>query len=326
MKSTARAPANIAFIKYWGKKDSRLRLPLNSSLSMNLGSAYTTTTVESSERLKEDAVSMVDAQISLSEIGRMRNHIDFIRNTFHQAHHVKVVTKNSFPKSTGLASSASGFAALTVAACTALDLHISEKELTILARLGSGSACRSIPDGYVLWEEGNSTETSFAHSLYPASYWRLHDIIAVVDNTSKDVSTAEGMSTMKTSPFWKTRIDSIPRRLAVVKDALKKKNIKALGEMIEAECLNMHAVMMTQEPPLVYLSGKTVECIKSVWQWRKDGLPVYFTIDAGPNVHLICEEPVADEVQKRALSISGVKQVINNSVSGGTQRISDHLF
>ncbi len=318
MKATAVAPANIAFIKYWGKKDDNLRLPLNLSISMNLSEAYTTTTVEFSSGIDMDTI---EGPFTEREVQRMVNHLDRIRKIANSTLRAKVMTKNSFPKGAGIASSASGFAALTVAATAALGLKPSEKELSILARLGSGSACRSIPDGFVLWEEGppvgGSSETSYAHSLYPSDWWDLRDIVVVVASQPKDIGSTSGMENVLTSPLLDARLAAIPRRIARVKKALEQKDIHMLGEVIEEDCLDMHAVMQSQKPSLNYWTDETKQIMDSVRQWRKGGLAVYFTIDAGPNVHLICEGKVEKDVLARLEKTQGIKQIIvNKSVKG----------
>lgn len=343
MKATAIAPANIAFIKYWGKSDDALRLPLNSSISMNLSNTYTTTTVEFSSLLKEDVIEFINLDKSYQlkqlhdlvwsmdrfndgEKERVVSHIDRIRAITQSHLFAKVVTQNNFPTGVGIASSASGFAALTVAAIAALELNLSEKELTILARLGSGSACRSIPDGFVVWNKGNSSQTSYAHSLYPSSYWDLRDIIAVVETKEKEISTSRGMDKIRMSPFWKERIEAIPKKILQTKKALEEKNFTKLGELIEEDCLNMHHVMQTQDPPLYYWNDTTRVLMETVADWRKEGIPVYFTIDAGPNVHLICEAMNEQVVVKKLKEISAIKQIIINNPARGAHLTGKHLF
>jgi diphosphomevalonate decarboxylase len=326
MKKTAVAPANIAFIKYWGKKDNTLRIPLNDSFSMNIDGATSTTTVEFSDVFDHDVVSFIGESVSEGEIGRVVTHLDRIRNLAHKKQFARVVTKNSFPKSTGLASSASGFAALTVSGCQAIGLFLSEKELTILARLGSGSACRSIPNGFVLWNKGETSETSFAQSLYPSTYWPLYDVIAVVSKEAKKISTTAGMDGITTSPYWKKRIANIPERILRVKQSFQEKNFQLLGEVIEEDCLDMHQVMQTQTPVLQYWNKGTKNIMDAVIHWRNQGVSVYFTIDAGPNVHLICEEQAKTEVIKRIQKIKGIQSIITNTASIGTHCINTHLF
>lgn len=326
MKATAVAPANIAFIKYWGKADDALRLPLNSSISMNLSACTTTTTVEFSEKYQQDSIKSIDGEFSEEEVSRVIKHLDRLREKAQKSDRAKVATKNSFPKSSGIASSASGFAALTVAAVEALGLTLSEKELTILARIGSGSACRSIPDGFVEWQKGKNSQTSYAYSLYPENHWDLLDIVVVVQTAQKKIGSTAGMDNIRTSPFWNRRLRDMPDIIKTVKIALAAKNFRMLGEIIEEETINMHAVMMTQNPPLYYWNGVTMEIIRSVSDWRSQGIPVFFTIDAGPNVHLVCEAKDEAAVTQKVREITGVENIIVNKPARGAHLIDDHLF
>jgi len=289
MKATAIAPANIAFIKYWGKSDESLRLPLNDSLSMNLNNTYTKTTVEFSSDFSRDEILLANGIFSDQEKQRVIKNLNVMRNKAETRLCARVVTENTFPKGGGAAASASGFAALTVAAFSALGIKLSEKELTSFARMGSGSACRSIPDGFVEWKKGETHNASYAYSLYPHDYWDLRDILVIVDAGMKKVPTTEGMSAVRTSPLLPARLAALPERITRIKEAMKQKNFQQFGEIVEEECLDMHHVMQTQNPPLYYWNNVTQEIMDAVAGWRKNGLSVYFTIDAGPNVHLICE-------------------------------------
>jgi len=291
MRITAVAPANIAFIKYWGRRDAKLRIPYNPSISMNLSDCTTTTTVEFSDALSTTKVTLqrefggfVD-----KETERVIQQLDRICQKAGIQKKAEVVTSNSFPKSSGIASSASGFAALTVAAAAALGLKLSEKELTELARLGSGSACRSIPDGFVKWDG------EFAYSLYPHDYWDLRDIVVIVGSTGKDVSSSDGHDTVETSPLFKKRLADLPRRIQRLETALQEKNFKVFGETLEEDCLDMHHVMQTQSPPLYYWNAETVKIMEFI---KKRTVPAYFTIDAGPNVHVICEGKDEEKITK----------------------------
>lgn len=296
MKATAVAPANIAFIKYWGKKDSARRIPYNPSISMNLSECTTTTTVEFSKEYEKDIIS------EGFDEKRIIEHIDRIRKIAKTNARARIITKNSFPTSAGIASSASGFAALTEAAVAALGLKFSEKELSALARLGSGSASRSIPDGFVKWEE------EYAHSLYPADYWDLRDIIVIVDEAAKKTSSSTGHDRAVTSPFFVGRLAALPSRIARCEVALQTKDIKKLGEVIEEDCLDMHHVMQTQDAPLYYRNKKTEEVLEKI-----NGLPAYFTIDAGPNVHIICE---AKDEKKVLEILKGYQTIVNKPALG----------
>lgn len=326
MKATATAPANIAFIKYWGKADPTLRIPLNSSISMNLSGAQTMTTVEFLDALDTDEVRILDGVFSEKETDRVVHGLDRIRERVGRDTYARVVTKNTFPKGAGSAASASGFAALALAGFAAAGTTLSEKELTTFARLGSGSACRSIPDGYVMWEKGTSSETSSAYSLYPHDYWDLRDVLVIVDSRMKKVSTSEGMETIQTSPLLVKRLAAIPERLARCKRALEEKNLTLLGEVSEEDCLDMHAVMQSQNPPLLYWNDATREIMEAVRRWRLEGLRVYFTIDAGPNVHLICEGNDEKAVAQKLRDIPAVESVIINKPAGGARLTDQHLF
>lgn len=326
MKRTSVAPANIAFIKYWGKRDEALRIPTNNSFSMNLSGAYTTTTVDFSDEFKVDEVSIIDGEFSEAETWKVIAHLDRVRDAAKISDRARVETKNSFPKGTGIASSASGFAALTVAAASAAGLKLSEKELSILARLGSGSACRSIPDGFVEWVAGSTNENSFAYSVYPHEYWDLRDIVAVVSEGAKSVTSTGGMQDVRTSPLWEQRLSEIPARIEQMKRAFKEKNFTMLGELIEADCLSMHAVMQSQAPPLQYWTDATKRLMDTVRDMRASGIPAYFTIDAGPNVHVICEAASEEKVIQSMSAISDVRSIIVNKPAPGAHLISEHLF
>lgn len=302
MKATAVAPANIAIIKYWGKSDRDLRLPLNPSISMNLSECTTTTTVEFSDDFDRDIVS------AGFDTARIIKHADRFRDIAKTKAKVHVATKNSFPTSAGIASSASGFAAFTLAASAALGLKFSEKELTEFARLGSGSACRSIPDGFVKWEG------EWAYSLYPPTHWDLRDIVVIVGVKKKDVSSTKGHDLVRTSPDLAKRLAALPDRISRIEEALKTKNFQAFGEVIEEEAIDMHHVMQTQTPPLFYWTDQTSRVIEKI---KKSKLPAYFTIDAGPNVHLICEE----RTEKNVINLLGEYEYIVNKPSRGAHLV-----
>ena len=326
MKATALAPANIAFIKYWGKRSSALRIPLNDSISMNISSAMTTTTVEFSSTFTRDEISFDGESISENESKRIKKHLDRIRRLAHKQIFAKVVTKNSFPKGTGIASSASGFAALSLAGARAIGLSLSEKELTILARLGSGSAARSIPDGFVWWHAGKKSADSYAESLYPSTWWNMCDMVCVVSKETKKISSTEGMDAVKTSSNWKSRVQQIPEKIIAMQEALRTKNIYVFGTLIEEDAISMHCVMMTQNPPLFYWNDATLRVMDHVYALRGSGIPAYYTMDAGPNVHILCEEKNMEIVHSALQQVAGVQSVIVNRPVQGAHCIGKHLF
>ncbi len=325
MKATAKAPSNSAFIKYWGKKDEELRLPENGSISMNLSNLTTATTVEFDEKYREDSVEY-NGIVEKATQSRAVKHLDRIRSLAKTELHAKVVTQNNFPSGTGLSSSASGFAALTVAGAKAAGLSLSEKELSILARLGSGSACRSIPDGFVEWLDGDTSEASHAVSLHPPDYWDIVDLIAIVDTHKKEVPTTAGQMLHTSSPFFSVRLAGIKEKIARCKQYLAEKNFTSLGELMEAEALEMHAIMLTSRPSLIYWTPGTLTLMKLVKKWRLEGLETYFTINTGQNVHILCERKSVDTLKNKLTSTSGVESIIVNAPSVGTRLVETHLF
>ncbi len=312
MKATAIAPSNIAFIKYWGKKDEKLRLPENGSISMNLSGLSTTCTVEFNRDGEKDEI----------DHERIKLHIDRVRKLAGMKDHARVDTRSNFPHSTGLSASASVFAALTLAATKAAGLDLSEKELSILARQGSGSACRSIPDGFAEWLDGNTSDTSYAVSIYPPQYWDLVDIVAVVTHTKKRVSTSEGMKGLKKSPFHKTRLSGMQEKIVSVKDALARRDFELLGIISEAEALEMHAVMITQQPALLYWTPGTLELMKAVHVWRSEGLPCFFTINTGQNIHILTLPEYVKKLEKNIQETGLAEKIIVNHPAKGAQILS----
>lgn len=325
MKATAIAPSNIAFVKYWGKKDSVLRLPENGSISMNLSNLTTTTTVEFSRDIMHDTI-VIDGQIDQQEGERVSRHLDRIRLLANTITKAKVVSINSFPSKRGLSSSASGFAALTVAGCGALNLSISEKDLSILARQGSGSACRSIPDGFVEWIDGDTSETSYARSLHDSTYWDLCDVVVITGTEKKDVPTQEGMKAVSSSPFFPLRLSGMADKIQKTKEYIKEKNFDLLGPLIEREALEMHAVMLTSSPALIYWTAGTLHIMKQVIKWRKEGIAVYFSINTGQDIHLLCEKPTVNILLDKLKQEKGILDIIVNHPCSGASLTNQHLF
>lgn len=327
-KATAISCANIAFIKYWGRKDHALRLPLNASISMNLDSATTTTTVEFDPALESDQLTIEGEQSTTSaEAGkRVSAHLDRIRSMATIDASARIVSRNSFPMGAGIASSASAFAALTVAAAAAAGLDLDECTLTILARLGSGSASRSIPAGFVEWHAGDTSADSYAEQIAPPDHWDLRDLIAIVQTEHKKVGSTKGHELVDPSPFGAPRLAAAEQALPLVREALLTRDFETFGEETEQEAIRMHAVAMTSRPSVLYWSPETVRIIHAVRDWRAEGLPAYFTIDAGANVHVLCEGQHAEALEARLCDLDGVRDVIANRPGPATQCVDMHLF
>lgn len=308
-KATAVAHPNIAFVKYWGDADPELHIPANPSISMNLDGLSTVTTVTFLADGAADEAVIDGAPAAGMALRRVAAHLDRVRELAGTGLRARVVSRSNFAAGTGLASSASAFAALTYAATAALGLSLAEEALSALARLGSGSACRSIPTGFVEWVVGESQETSFARSIAPPDHWSLCDCVAVVSTSHKAIGSTEGKAGAPSSPLYRMRVESAADRVAACRSAIVARDLAALGELMEADTLLMHAVTMTSRPPIAYWTPATLSVIRAVVAWRQEGLPVYYTVDAGPNVHCLCEEADAAEVVRRLEALPGMRQV-----------------
>jgi diphosphomevalonate decarboxylase len=329
LRATARAGSNIAFIKYWGVSDPVLNLPLSNSISMTLADAHTTTSVEwdTNRMLMNDEVTIDGTRLDPKRAERIVRHLERIRTLGNVTYRARVASQNNFPMASGIASSASGFAALTVAACAALGLELTPAQLSGLARRGSGSASRSLFGGYVEWEKGRDDATSVARQIQPADHWDLVDIVAIVSAAEKAVSSESGHLLAISSPFNMARIDHVDAQLMEVRSAIATRDIERLGVAIERDALAMHAVMMTSTPSLLYWQGGTLEVLQAVRRWRElDKLPVYFTIDAGPNVHLICEGAYRSAVADRLRELKSVQQALVSKPGPGPKLVDTHLF
>jgi len=308
--STALAHPNIAFIKYWGNRDAALRIPSNGSISMNLGGLETRTTVSFDPSLKVDELYLSGKPQSGQPLIRVSNFLDIVRQMTGVNLCARIESENNFPMGAGIASSASAFAALSLAASKAAGLDLPEKELSRLARRGSGSACRSIPGGFVEWYPGTDDASSYAQSIAPPDYWDLVDLVTIVSQEHKQTGSTEGHDLAISSPLQDARITDTQRRLDLCRAGICERNFPLLADIVEQDANMMHAVMLTSCPSLVYWDPATLAIVKAVLDWRQEGLPVFYTIDAGPNVHVICLANDKDEVERRLRSIPGVNDLI----------------
>lgn len=325
MKATAIAPSNIAFTKYWGRKDETLRLPMNGSISMSLSNLLTTTTVEFDEKLTADNIT-INNEKREKEAAKVGKHLDRIRKLAGIKTFAKVVSENSFPTATGLSSSASGFAALSAAGAAAAGLKLSEPDLSILARQGSGSACRSIPGGIVEWLDGDTSETSYAKTIFPKDHWEIADVVAVVSEGRKEISTSDAQEGANSSPFMQVRVDGMKKKNEELKKLIKEKNFQKFGELIESEALELHSIYITQKPALIYLLPNSLLIMKLCKKWREEGLSVYFTVNTGQDIHLIVEKENVKKLENKLKEIPEVKDIIVNFPGDGTHLSDNHLF
>ena len=314
---TAIASPNIAFIKYWGNRDPALRLPANASLSMTLSNLQTKTTVIFDDRLEADQIEIDGSPASAKASSRVTMHLDLIRTLSGVPAFASMRSQSNFPAGAGIASSASAFAALTAAASNAAGLELDKKQLSILARRGSGSAARSIFGGFVQLFSGEVNEDGYAEQLAPAEHWHLVDLIAVVTKEHKSTGSSAGHLLAPTSPIQAPRVQDAARRLETCKDAILQKDFRTLAQIVELDSNLMHSVMMTSEPPLLYLEPESISVMKHVTRWREAGLDVCYTIDAGPNVHCFCSFEDSHEVERQLRSIDGILDIYRCSPGNG---------
>lgn len=332
MKVTVKANANIALTKYWGKKDAALKTPWNSSTSVTLEGLETTTTVEFDKKYTKD-IFILDGKEYASdtdEYKEVKEQLDIIRGKSNVKEFAKVVSKNDFPTAAGFASSASGLAALTFAASTAAGLNLSTKELSIISRMGSGSASRSLIDGFAIWHRGSAKDgsDSFAEQIAPKDYWPEFRILGcVISKNAKKIKSRAGMAqSVKTSPIfeqWYTHAENDAQKMV---ELVKKKDIEALGALAQHNCILMHACAMTTLPPVIYWAPGTVEVIHKVMELQDEGVKCYFTIDGGPQVKIICLVKDVDKIKAALKELDSVPDVIECKPGLGPRVVKGDLF
>lgn len=308
--ATAIAHPNIALIKYWGKRDQALNLPAAGSLSLTLGPIHTRTRVTWQPHADaRDEVYFDGVQAGAKEVARMSKFLDLVRQRAGITQRAVVHTSNDFPTAAGLASSSSGFAALALAASAAAGLTLSPTELSVLARRGSGSAARSIFGGFAVMNPGVDADGLDAHAhALPPSGWPLRVLIAVTVEGPKDVSSTIGMNqTERTSPYFDAWVKTVAPAIDEATAAIEARDFERLAIAAEASAMQMHASAIAAVPGVLYWRGATVELIHRVRQRRQQGVPVFFTIDAGPHVKVFTTDEHQHEV---AAWLSGLPEVI----------------
>ncbi|MCR1796379.1 diphosphomevalonate decarboxylase [Staphylococcus warneri] len=312
----ARAHTNIALIKYWGKADEKLIIPMNNSLSVSLDKFYTETKVTFDSDYPADQLILNGKEANEKETKKIQSYMDIVREIANTDLHTRIDSQNFVPTAAGLASSASAYAALAAACNEALQLELSDKDLSRLARRGSGSASRSIFGGFAEWEKGHDDETSYAHPI-DADHWEdeLSMIFVVINNQSKKVSSRSGMSlTRDTSRFYQYWLDHVDEDIKEAKQAIEAKDFKQLGEVIEANGLRMHATNLGSQPPFTYLVQESYDAMAIVHECRKMGVPCYFTMDAGPNVKVLVEKKNKQLVIDQFLKHFEASQIIGSDI------------
>ena len=284
------APSNIALCKYWGKRASELNLPINSSLSISLAHLGTRTQISLSED-GSDHVILNGQEISLDQsfAAKVINFVNLFRRS--QVIPLVIQTSNNIPTAAGLASSASGFAALILALNQFFNLGLAPEVLSAFARMGSGSASRSIFTGFVEWEMGCREDgmDSFATPL-PVSWPDLRVGLVKVSTAQKSVDSRSGMKrTIETASLYQSWPAQAARDIQTLHQALEADDFTLLGSTAEHNAMSMHATMIASWPPLVYWQPESLAAMQKVWALRQSGIEVYFTMDAGPNLKLLFE-------------------------------------
>lgn len=316
MRATAQAQPNIALIKYWGKRDAERNLPAVSSLSLTLDSLWTRMTVEFDPALRTDRLEL-NGEAASGLLPRVSRCLDLVAGASRA--HAAVTSECNFPIAAGLASSASAFAALVVAASDAAKVNADALTLARLAGEVSGSAARSLFPGIVLLTADSSeilVETI-------CNDWPLELVVAVTDDSSKAVSSSKAMQrSAGTSPFYAAWVEQQEQDIATAVDAVSSRDFSALAAIAEHNCLKMHSLTWTSRPPVVYWNQATMACMQTVRDLQADGVPVFFTIDAGPQLKAVCLADASNAVASALEATPGTRRILQSGLGAGARRLS----
>jgi diphosphomevalonate decarboxylase len=324
MKASAIAHSNLALVKYWGKKNSALNIPAVGSISITLKELSTRTSVHFDPKLDADILILNDSPADQTKQKRVSSFLNIVRQQANMNHFAKISSANNYPTGAGLASSASGFCALSVAASRAANLDLNPQQLSVLARQGSGSAARSIYGGFVEMKMGEKSDgsDSFATQIADENHWDLTVIVAITTEREKRIGSTDGMTlTAQTSPYYKEWISSSRQNLDEMRTTIIGKNFEKLGEISEQSCLKMHALAMSANPGLIYWNSTTTTLIHLVRELRQNNIQCYFTIDAGPQVKILCLPKDSKKIENFLKEVHGVKKTIHTSLGPGATLI-----
>jgi diphosphomevalonate decarboxylase len=316
MRAAAIAQPNIALIKYWGKRDVDRNLPAVGSISITLHDLFTEMGVQLDGSLTADRLTVND-EPDTGLLPRLSDCLDRVLGPDRPA--ARIQSRCNFPIAAGLASSASAFAALTVAAAAATERALETHELASLAGRASGSAARSLYGGFVELE--NRPDDIAVHTLRAAAEWPLTVVIAITASGPKSVGSTEAMEvSRKTSPFYSSWIEQQPHDLAIAREAIQQKDFAELAAVSEHNCLKMHSIMWASRPPVVYWNSATMACLQTIRELQAQGLGVFFTMDAGPQVKAVCLPEHAGQVGKALASTAGVVDLMQSGLGQGARR------
>jgi diphosphomevalonate decarboxylase len=324
--ATAVACANIALIKYWGKRDVSLNLPAVGSISLTLEALKTNTHVAFDSNLDRDNLVINGKQAVEYQQKRIEKFLNIIREKTGSRYYAEITSSNNFPTGAGLASSASGFAALSMACTHALGFNMSKKDLSKVSRRGSGSAARSIFGGFVEMQKGKdlSGNDDFALQLASKEYWDLRLLVLITSAEEKKIGSTEAMNlTAKTSPYYEDWIESSSGDLDDMRDAIRKKDFEKLGDLAEFSAMKMHALTLSSRPPVLYWNSKTLELIEQVKKLRQEGFQAYYTIDAGPQVKVITLPDHIETLTKHFKSLPWIEKIISTKLGPDVQLLGE---
>ncbi|MBK5113650.1 MAG: diphosphomevalonate decarboxylase [Candidatus Heimdallarchaeota archaeon] len=326
-KATALANSNTALIKYWGKQDEELIIPMNNSISLTVDSLSTTTTVEFSDEFTQDLFILNNEKQTGTAENRVIRHLDLLRSKAKMNLKAKVMSQNNFPTAAGLASSASGFAALTVASCKALELELDQKQLSMLSRRGSGSSARSIFGGFVEWIKADEIGESYAKQLADKNHFDIRDIVVIFKPQKREFSTREAMKISKeTSPMFKARLDVVETSLDKMRKAIEQREFNLLGQTAESDCNLVHSIALTSTPKLSFWIDETIRIINLVKDLRQGGIDAFYTVDTGSNMHILTLPQYAEEIDMILRKIPYIEKTVVCKPGDGAKIIDNHLF
>lgn len=320
----ARAHTNIALIKYWGKRDSELFLPMNSSLSLTLDAFYTDTKVTFDDKFTADTFYLNGELQFEKEIQKISHFLDLFCEYIGERAFARVESLNFVPTAAGLASSASAFAALAMATAQALDLSLSREELSTIARRGSGSSTRSLFGGFVEWDMGTCSTDSMAHPIDDAD-WDIGMIVLAVNTQQKKIASRVGMEhTVQTSPFYENWVQTAKVDLVAIKEAIAAKDFEAVGQITEHNGMKMHATTLSAKPPFTYWTADSLVAQEAVRQVREElQVPAYMTMDAGPNVKVLCRASDMENLVKALEKQFPSEKIITSLPGEGARYLTD---
>lgn len=308
MEASSKACANIALAKYWGKADVKRNVPAVPSISLTLDQLVTETRVRFDVSLKADSIRLDGRRATVDEAVRVIQMLDRIRREGRLRTKARVSSHNHFPTAAGLASSASGFAALAAAASAAAGIRHNPRHLSALARASSASAARSIYGGFVELPAGKRGDSDLAaRQLAPADHWNLRLVLALTEPGKKKVGSTEGMErSRKTSPYYAAWLERAPKWARTIKRAIKLRELDTLGPAMEQSTLAFHCCTISSDPPIFYWAPATLAALATVRGLRERGVSAWATMDAGPHVKTLCHAADAPRVRQALDRTAGV--------------------